>query len=271
MLRKIFWVSQEIHAEIKRKYQALTIGDKSCVTAAIQNTESAQLTTKESAHDDFYATLLKIGWARSIPVAPELDKLDSVTSWKLTSHGYENLPKLLHALEVEEVRDQYETQVIKQFSAIALKFITCYVCFYALITSIIYYSVKLGLPLEKITKELSLLTILCGFIVSATISLKNWGISKQQEYGLLPLAYYRFLESRAKLLALMYAALIIAISIGFEFYIYLSNTDQSFIVFDAKKLIGTVILGILIGAIGWSFLPQYISGKIRKILIQYSI
>ncbi len=263
-------MTQAIHAEIKRKYQALTAADKSCVRGTLQHAKSTQLTTKESLHNEFYETLAKIGWSKSVPVSPELEELNSFASWELTSDGYENLPKLLHAIDFEETRDRYENQAFRQLAVIALKFLTCYVCFYALVAFVGYYSVKFGLPLEKIKKELSLLTVLCGFIISATISLKNWGIGKQRQYGLLPLAYLRFLESRVRVLALMYPVLVIAISIGFESFIYLNDPDRWHTTFESKKLIGTALIGIVIGAIGWSFLPQYIARKIREILRQFS-
>ena len=104
------------------KFAQLSDGDRSCVFGMLKLPDTDQMTTKGSAHDQFYLALETLGWAQRAKLDDELDAIGLFAAWTLTPEGRTRFPGLLAGAQINTFNEDYESRLAHNFTVLAVKF-----------------------------------------------------------------------------------------------------------------------------------------------------
>ena len=230
-------------------------GDKACVIAMLQNAGARQMTSIGCYHDKFYEELSKYGWAESAEISPEIEKTDSVRSWKFTEVGAGSMPTLLLALTTTGLRNKLRDNRCKELTMFCAKLFICYVLCQLIVFSVGLMIGKMEVNISLIREYLSIVGLLLSILAGLYFASKVWIQKDHNEERVRNIAYYEFLNSETQLISILFAVIVFILHLIFEFagmQLEWQNETKSF-----TRLL--VQYAILSGAVWWiskTFLPK---------------
>ena len=118
--------------------------------------DTDQMTSKGSAHDQFYLALESVGWARRAKLDDELDAIGLFAAWSLTPDGRTSFPGLLLGAQIIMFNEDYESRLTLNFAKLAVKFAIGYALAHTCALATVYGLTRMGVALAPVQDFLSL-------------------------------------------------------------------------------------------------------------------
>ena len=245
----------EILLILADRFGAMSQGDKSCVVAMLADPDAQQLTTKDSAHGQFYEAMEELGWSEPVPLPPELEKLDFPALWTITPLGREHLASFMATVNSLGLTSEFEARRARELLLFGVKFIACYVAFQVAIFLVVFGLTRTGVDFGSFANTLSLMGIAFSYIASLTLTLRLWRAPSGDKASVLKSGYLVFLNRHWRNAVAISALAVVLAHLAFEgaaVMFHPSYTPPTAML----TILRIVALGAATGAIGWVLVPR---------------
>jgi len=217
------------------KFAQLSDGDRSCVLAVLRNPPADQMTSKGSAHDQFYLALERLGWAQRAKMDDHLEALGLLAAWTFTPKGRTQFPSMLAGAEINLHAEEYKQQLPLKFSGLVFKFVFGYILTYVVSVSAVYGLTRMGVNLRPVQDVLSVGLIFAASAAGVFVALVPWALHQNQIDDLQAIGRLKTISSHYKLLCAYFTPLV------FVFHIAAENLILRFDPIQAARLVGTPV------------------------------
>lgn len=217
------------------KFARLSDGDRSCVLAMLRSPPADQLTSKGSAHDQFYLALERLGWAQRAKIDDHLEALGLFAAWTFTAEGRAQFPGMLAGSEINLRAEEYEKQLPVKFAVLALKFGVGYLLTYVASVSAVYGLTRMGVNLRPAQDVLSVGLIFAASVAGVFAALVPWALHQDRVDDLNAIGRLKAVSSNDKLLCACFTPLV------FVFHVAAENLMLRFDPVQAARLVGTPV------------------------------
>ena len=217
------------------KFAQLSDGDRSCVLAMLRSPPADQMTSKGSAHDQFYLALERLGWAQRAKIGDHLEALGLFAAWTFTSEGRAQFPSMLAGAEINLHADEYKEQLPLKFSGLALKFGFGYILTYVVSVSAVYGLTRMGVNLRPAQDVLSVGLIFAASAAGVFAALVPWALHRDRIDDLQAIGRLQTISSNYKALCAYFTPLV------FVFHVAAENLMLRFDPVQAARLVGTPV------------------------------
>jgi len=217
------------------KFAQLSDGDRSCVLAVLRNPPADQMTSKGSAHDQFYLALERLGWARRAKMDDHLEAFGLFAAWTFTPEGRAQFPSMLAGAEINLHAEEYEQRLPLKFSGLVLKFGFGYILTYVVSVSAVYGLTRMGMNLHPVQDVLSVGLIFAASAAGVFAALVPWALHRQRIDDLQALGRLKAISSNYKWLCAYFTPLVFVFHVAAEHLILRFDPEQ------AARLVGTSV------------------------------
>jgi hypothetical protein len=218
------------------KFAQLSDGDRSCVLAMLGSPPADQMTSKGSAHDQFYLALERLGWAQRAKIDDHLEALGIVAAWTFTPKGRVQFPNMLAGAEINLHAEEYTQQIPLEFSRLALKFSVGYILSYVVSLSAVYGLTRMGVNVRPVQDVLSIGLIFAASAAGVFAALVPWAFSPDGIDDLQAIGRLQAISSNYKLLCACFTPLV------FVFHVVAEGLILRFDPVQAARLVGTPVV-----------------------------
>lgn len=217
------------------KFAQLSDGDRSCVLAVLRNQPAEQLTSKGSAHDQFYLALERLGWAQRAKLDDHLEVLGLCAAWTFTPKGLVQFPSMLAGAEINLHAEEYQQQLPLRFTALVFTFGFGYILTYVAAVSAVYGVTRAGVNLRPVLDVLSVGLIFAASAAGVFAALVPWALHQDRIDDLQVIGRLKAISSHNKLLCAFFTPLV------FVFHVAAGNLILRFDPVQAARLVGTSV------------------------------
>jgi hypothetical protein len=245
------------------KFAQLSDGDRSCVLAMLSSPPADQMTSKGSAHDQFYLALERLGWARRAKIADHLEALGLFAAWTFTSEGRAQFPGMLAGAEINLHAEEYKRHLPLEFLGLALKFGLGYILTYVVSVSAVYALTRMGVNLRPAQDVLSIGLIFASSAAGVFAALAPWALHQDRIDDLQAIGRLETISSNYKLLCACFTPLV------FVFHVAAEHLMLRFDPVQAARLVGTpvtraAVMTVLVYAACVMVLPSILNAMIGR-------
>jgi hypothetical protein len=253
------------HRIVIDKFVQLSDGDRSCVLGMLSIPTADQMTSKGSAHDQFYLALQELGWARRAKLDDDLEAMGLFAAWSLTPDGRTGLPSLIVGATFNRHNEAYDEQLPLNFVGLAVKFAVGYVLVHGSALSAVYGLTRIGVPLATVQDFLSLGLIYASSAAGVYSSVTPWTRRQDPSEKLKSIGSFQSMASNYRLLCAYFAPFL------FMFHFALENLILRFDPVQAARLVGNpitraAVMTALVCVCCGLILPSVLSTKINRYL-----
>jgi hypothetical protein len=253
------------HRTVIDKFAQLSDSDRSCVLGMLSTPTADQMTSKGSAHDQFYLALQGLGWARRAKLDDDLEALGVFAAWSLTPNGRTGLPSLMVGATINRHDEAYDQQLPLKFVGLAVKFAVGYALVHVSALSTVYGLTRIGVPLAPVQDFLSLGLIYASSAAGVYLAVTPWMRRQDLSDKLKSVGSFQSMASNYRLLCAYFAPFV------FMFHVALENLIVRFDPVQAARLVGNpmaraAVMTALVCVGCGLMLPSVLNAKISRYL-----
>jgi len=194
-----------------------------------------QMTSKGSAHDQFYLALERLGWAQRAKIDDHLDAVGLFAAWTFTPEGRAQFPSMLAGAEINLHAEEYKKQLPLKSWRLALKFGFGYILTYVASGSAVYGLTRMGVNLRPVEDVLAVGLIFAASTAGVFAALVPWALHQNRIDDLQAIGRLKTIASNYKLLCAYFTPLV------FVFHVAAEDLILRFDPVQAARLVGTPV------------------------------
>ena len=211
------------------------------------------MTSIGSSHDKFYEELSKSGWAESVELPTDLERVGSIRSWRFTEAGGKSMSALLLAITTTSLRNELWNNRYKEFAKFGAKLFVCYLLSQVIVFLVGLMIGKMEVNVSTIKEYISIAGLMLSLLVSLFFASQLWIQKDPKGARIRTISYCEFLSLEIKSLSILSAVIVLALHL-----IFAVTAVQLGWQTEAKSVVRLLVQCVALGGIVWWFSKAFL-------------